>query len=465
MAKDYMQDILPPQNNGDRRSVPIRPAAPTPPSPVVDPGEDVGLPPQMPERSIRNISAPQRNRQRPADDGMTDMRDTAAFSSAPRGSGGRKWLWSAAVVGVVIVAALLLVALRATKVTVVPRTHAVSFDGTSQFTAYPSESAPAGMLPYAVQTVELEDSEVVQSQGTVHAEDKASGNITIFNEYSAAPVKLIKNTRFQTADGLVFRAPADIVVPGKKGTAPGQISVTIIADAAGEKYNTASTAKLTLPGLKSSDMYTKVYAQASSAFSGGFIGERPGVAQADMTAAVARVRARLEQKARDAVTALNKDATVAFSDLAVITYESLPNTTEAGGGVRLHEKARVQIPVFPADAFAHAVAQAVSADADTASVRLMPGAGFAAHTAASSTALGAGSVQFTMTGAATLIWDVDSSGLAQALAGKDQGAFQSIITGFPSIQEAHARIEPFWSNSFPKDPADIAVVVETPQAQ
>ena len=146
---------------------------------------------------------PQRPARRPAPD-MSDMRQSPVGilggSHLPRARS-RWWMWIAAGISVLILGTLALLALRSTTVTITPRSQAVVFDQTAQFTAFPSATAAAGTLSYTVQTVELEDSEVVASSGTVRAEDKASGTITVFNDYSTDSLKLIKNTRFQSAGG------------------------------------------------------------------------------------------------------------------------------------------------------------------------------------------------------------------------------------------------------------------------
>ena len=90
---------------------------------------------------------------------------------------------------------------------------------------------------------------------------KASGSITVYNNYSTASVKLIKNTRFQTPAGLIFRVPADVVIPGKQGSTPGQVTVTVFADQVGQQYNIGPTPRLTVPGLQSNAaMYAQIYA-------------------------------------------------------------------------------------------------------------------------------------------------------------------------------------------------------------
>lgn len=438
MAKDYFQDISHSDPEGESQS--------------------------GGERSIRNITV---NSRAPRTRAMSsDMRGVSAGGPhashrAPRSDSQRRvWMWVIAAVSVVVLAVIALFAFRSTTITVTPRSRAIVFDQAVHFNAAPSASAAAGALSYTVIANDLEDSAVVPSNGTEHAEDKASGTIIVFNEYSPSSVRLIKNTRFATPAGLVFRVPATVVVPGKKGTTPGSVTVTVVADQAGEQYNVGPVDKFTLPGLKSTpDMYAHVYARSTAAFTGGFVGDRPGVATGALDAARAEVRGRLESKAHDSARSLTNATAAVFSDLIRITYESLPVTTEAGGGVRIHEKAHVEIPILPADVFAQAVAQGVGENTDGVTFKIVGLDKLVARLGSTNATqtLGTDPIDFTLTGSALLVWNVDSAALSQALVGRDQSAFQGIINGFPSIQEARARIEPFWKGTFPAAASDINV--------
>ena len=452
MARDYFQDIVPPEES--RKRTPVHHADDiddeVTPIPIHE-GSD------QPVRSIRNISAPQRQRSRFQDGGRPVP---SARGRGPRSS--KMWLWVLASVCVLVLAAILLVAFRPTRVTVEARAHALTFAG-ENFTAYPQASAPASSLVYSVHTVELEDSEVVPSDGVVYAEDKASGNITVYNNYQTTPLKLVKNTRFAAANGVVFRAPSEIVVPGKRGSTPGKVEITVVADVAGEDGNVAP-GRFTLPGLRSTpEMYSKVYAESTAAFTGGFKGERPGVAEGALESAISTVRARLEKKARESSAGIPENS-FAFVELAQISYQSLPNTTEAGGGVRIHQKATVSIPLFSAPVLIGALGSSALGGTEPSMVKLIPGDVFAAAPVGTSTVVGVGPLTFALTGSAQLVWMVDEGELQVALAGKDKSAFETVVGGFTSIEEASARIEPFLQDSFPADPSEIKITVKEPQS-
>jgi len=462
MAKDYFQDITPPAGG----STAPRPPSSPPPSPEPLAREMSTAMPEPPERSIRNINiTPGRRPARSSE----DIRETGApIPPSPREPRrvSRFGLWGAVVIALLVLGAIALVALRPTSVTVTPRSHIVLFDETAQFTAYPAQATTTtnGTLLFTIETSTFEDSQVVPAQGVERVEDKASGTITVYNDYSTAPQKLVKNTRFQTPEGLVFRAPAEVIIPGRSATTPGQVFITVIADKAGEEYNVGTVEKFTLPGLKSTPlMYAKIYARSSAPMTGGFVGERPAASPAALEAARAQIRARLQEKVV-AFSQTHTDAdSFAFSDLARVTFEALPSTVEREGEARIHERARVELPVFPADMFAHIVGESVSASSENGALLLKPGADFSARPL--STAVGSLSeapLSFTLEGTAQLVWRVDVGELAAALAGRDETAFQAIVETFPGIEEAHARIEPFWKNSFPSDPSAIKIKVQEP---
>lgn len=413
-----------------------------------------------PEKSIRNIQITPGRRPR------IGAEDTRESGMPPvRRETSRYILWGGVVLALLVLGVIALIAFRPTKVTVLPRSHSVLLDETARFIAYPAGEAAAGILSYTVEVSTFEDSEIMPAQGIERVEDRASGTITVYNEYSSAPVKLLKNTRFETPQGLIFKVPAEVVVPGKKGAVAGQISVTVIADKAGEQYNVAPVEKFTLPGLRSTpSMYAKVYARSTSAMTGGFAGERPAASPAALEAAQTKIRNSLEGKARAAATENTDETTFAFFGLARITFENLPPTTEKDNKVRIRTRARMELPLFPADRFAYVIGESVSAEAESGAIVLVPGQGFSAQPVGTlGDNFATSPLNFTLRGTARLVWKIDAGELAKALAGRDEAAFQTIVEDFPGIEEAHARIEPFWKNTFPTDPSDIKVKVGEPR--
>jgi len=379
----------------------------------------------------------------------------------PRG-GSRSWLWIiAGISAIAVVILLILFVFRKTSVTVIPQSQPVVFDQSAEFTAYPAASAVSGTLSYTVKSTDLEDSEVVPSNGTQHSESKASGSFTIVNNYSAAPVKLVKNTRFATASGLIFKVPAEVVVPGR-GSSPGKVSITVIADKAGAAYNIGPTGHFTLPGLRpNAAMYKGVYAYSSASTTGGYSGDQPAVSADTLNAALGTIKKRLSEKAVAFADAQNTPDTLA-PNLTNVSWVSLPTTAEADGKARVHLKANMWLPVVSRAALTAAIAQSVTSNAAGVTYTLIPRKDFLL-TMIEPGGVGGVPIQLVPVGSAALVSNVDTVSLAKALAGRNSQAFQTIVSNFPGVQSAHARIEPFWESTFPAKPADIHITVETPK--
>ena len=64
-------------------------------------------------------------------------------------------------------------------------------------------------------------------------ERKASGQIIVYNAYNDNNQKLIKNTRFETPDGKIYRIQASIIVPGTK-VEEGKISSILAPKGSGK---------------------------------------------------------------------------------------------------------------------------------------------------------------------------------------------------------------------------------------
>lgn len=100
---------------------------------------------------------------------------------------------------------------------------------------------------------------------TVAASPKAGGSIEIYNAYSAAPQRLLAQTRFETKDGKIFRIQNPITIPGAKMSGakltPSSIKADVVADVAGDEYLIGPTF-FTIAGFKDTPKYAGFYAKS-----------------------------------------------------------------------------------------------------------------------------------------------------------------------------------------------------------
>jgi len=131
---------------------------------------------------------------------------------------------------------------------------------------------------FSLEMLRLEESKskIIKAVGIEKIEKKATGKIKIFNVFSSKSQTLVASTRFETADGKIYRISNSVTVPGSVSQGnkviPGAVSVNVLADQAGEQYNIGLT-DFTIPGFKETSKYEKFYARSETEMTGGFVGE------------------------------------------------------------------------------------------------------------------------------------------------------------------------------------------------
>lgn len=141
-------------------------------------------------------------------------------------------------------------------------------------------------------------SETQPTSQTKNIQKKASGKIIIYNGFSSEPQVFVANTRFESADGKIYRIDGKITVPGAKIIAgriePNSIEAAVFADKAGEEYN-IGLAQFTVPGLKNTPKYKGFYAKSKTEMKGGFSGTAKIAAKEDFDALSKKILSRLEK--------------------------------------------------------------------------------------------------------------------------------------------------------------------------
>ncbi len=145
---------------------------------------------------------------------------------------------------------------------------------------YPKNVVP-GRLIKINKTVTKE----FDATGKVNGGAKAKGKITIYNAYNTSSQILVQNTRFESADGLIFKLDSRVTVPGaslKNGEiVPSSIQANVTASENGVGYN-ISAGRFTIPGFKGTDRFNGFYADSKEKFAGGTDGQSTVVSPIDL---------------------------------------------------------------------------------------------------------------------------------------------------------------------------------------
>lgn len=433
-----------------------------------------------PERQTRTGGSAASTRKRPAADiraraerPLPEERTDSAYeqreeTAAVRGSSHRgrserkrgKLFWGGAVIVLVAIGFLTTLILRGAELTIYPKFKDVAVQ--AAFTAYKQPAVDT--LGYELMTLEETGERTVSATDSQKAEERATGEITIYNAHTTGVQRLIKNTRFESSDGHIFRIQESVDIPGytQKGNdkVPGSVTAKVFADGAGEAYNVAP-GKFTIPGLKGDPQFDTIYAESKAPMQGGFIGERLIVSPEELAKAQEAIRGELKEKLFSRAQSERPAGFELFVSAVRVRFESLPSVDAGDKQATIREKAILEAPIFSEGDFARYLAQNTIAEYKGEAVRIEnPKSLTFAYTAATSTpAAIENPINFTLAGNARIVWQYDKNKLRDDVAGAPKDKVPEILLSYqPAIERATTIMRPFWKRSFPRDPAEIKIV-------
>ena len=369
---------------------------------------------------------------------------------------------------VIVIGAIALSAiLGKTELTIYPEYREPNIN--SEFTAYPDQRQDE--LTYEIMTLESTSESQVKASGQVQVQEQATGVIEIVKTTPGAE-RLIKNTRFRSPDGLIFRIQESVVVPGavtdgSGASVPGTIQADVFADEVGEEYNLAAGTKFDIPGFEEggfTELFNAISARNTDAFTGGFDGAQFQIDDNELATARQSLQVNLRDQLLARVESEKPSGFITFPGAVAITYNQLPTVEYGQDLVTIREQAILQIPLFEASDFGKFLAKEAVATYSGSPVRIENPDdlqfSYSSATTSGSVIANETSLIFTLKGRPLLIWEYDAGKLTTDLAGLPKTAINNAITAYPGIEGARVSITPFWKRTFPENPEDIIVTEE-----
>ncbi len=361
------------------------------------------------------------------------------------------------IIGIGFAATILL---SGAEISVTPKSYATTVQAN-----YDAKMKPGvGELGYDLLTLEELGDRQVQATGQEEVSVKATGNITIWNGLGGTSQPLIKNTRFESPAGLVYRISESVVVPGDKKNAsgaitPGSVTATVFADGAGASYN-MSAGRFTVPGLKDSEHYDKIYAEvATGGIAGGYEGPKFIIDETELSTTKQKLHNELRDTLLARIEKERPNGFVLYKDAITFTYESLPVQRAEGKAVIIKERALLHVPIFNEGSLASFLAKGTYPAYAGEPVRLENATSltftYIESTRADISKLE--SIQFSLSGPATIIWKFDEKALKRDVMGKPKKELSTVLSKYPAIERGSVDIQPIWKSNFPDTEAEIIV--------
>jgi len=185
-----------------------------------------------------------------------------------------RWHWIG-VVAVIIVLFFGSYLFSGAQISLTPKERTVSVD--AEYLAVRDSNAGNGDhdLLFSTVTETRSLSREIEADEFEEVSNKATGRLTIYNEFSDASQVLVATTRFADPDGRIFRINEQVTVPGVRADgSAGTITVEVTADQPGEDYNIEPTT-FTIPGFSGTPQFESFRGESGESFTGGGLGLRP----------------------------------------------------------------------------------------------------------------------------------------------------------------------------------------------
>ncbi|MES2953519.1 MAG: hypothetical protein V4674_03075 [Patescibacteria group bacterium] len=313
---------------------------------------------------------------------------------------------------------------------------------------------------FEVMKIEDEATAQVPANGFSDVTKKATGTILVYNAFSAAEQRLVANTRFETADGKIYKADKAIVIPGMKGTVPGSVSAAVTAAEAGDAYN-IGLVDFTVPGLKGTPKYEKIYARSKTEMKGGAQGKQKIAKDTDILDA----RHRLEESLRISLLEKAKKQTAEGylfyegADFGTIAFARSDDSSASPDSLEVHAKGVLYGVILERTSLARAIAhkKIEGYGGEAIDITNPEALTFAIANKESIDPEKVTAITLAFTGSADLRWTLDEAALRQDLVGVSKSDYGEVLKKYPTIEKAEALFSPPWIIRFPSNPEAIAI--------
>ncbi|MEX0931006.1 MAG: hypothetical protein WDZ68_01795 [Candidatus Paceibacterota bacterium] len=357
------------------------------------------------------------------------------------------------------------------KVTAYPKTREIDVNTTLE--AYAEQNADE--LSYEVMTLEAEGERQVRATGEEEVQEQAQGQIVISNTRTTSE-RLVKNTRFESSNGLIFKISESAVIPAAttddEGTVvSGTVTAQVFADETGEEYNIGPS-EFTVPGYAEggfTDLFESVTAKSNTTMQGGFEGITYIIDDAELATAKESLHAELKDALRTRVSEERPAGFIFFDSAITYSTESLPSSQSGDDMVTIKEKVLLHAPIFKESEFASFLAAATLPRYEMEPVQIEDPSvlsfGYTATSTQETDLRAFDSISFNLTGNPLIVWTFNEENLKADLANTAKTELSTVLSNYPAVERADAVIRPFWKRTFPKNTEEIDITISTAERE
>ncbi len=353
--------------------------------------------------------------------------EEAAETAVKKGHSFKKVLFVLAIILIFVLIGFALVNFSWAEIKIVPHQQTVGAD--SNFT-----------LGFKTIQMAKDNSQVVKAQQTASAGQKASGQIIIYNIQDTSQ-KLIEQTRFEAASGKIYRIQKAVVIP-----AHGSTETTAYADQPGPEYN-IGLVDFTVPGLKGTSRYGKVFGRSKTAMMGGANQGAPVVSLKDLDDAKNSLKDGIKKSLLEEMNKQKPDIYFLYDNAVQINF------SEDINGNTVKETGSAVGYLLKKDDLLKILADKYLSNLDSAKVTVanLQELGFALISVNNN----GSEINFNLKGQPRFVWKINTDSVADSLLVSSNKNYVNVFKNFPEIEKAEIIFHPSWWRWLPSNKSRI----------
>ncbi len=379
-----------------------------------------------------------------------------------------KWskLFTIFIITVLIMACLVgYLVLPKAEVNITPKTDITNFDlSVVGSTDIPEVDAILNKIPIQEVEVTKTKNREFATTGEEEINTKATGEITIYNEYSSDDQTLLDRTRFESSDGKIFRILQGITVPGAKveegKIIPSIFKVKVVADQPGEDYNIGPD-NFVIPGFKGSPKFAGFYGKSSDSMSNGYVGMAKVVLAEDLENAENILVNELKEEVKRALEEqIPTDLKIVEDGLKeeIVEISSDIKRGERADKFTLEVKVTMKALLFKEDDLKKLVDLNLVSIVSNNKVPVNDTQKISWQTPVIDWTKK--EISFDLNIKEKIAWKVDVQSIKENLAGQDAIKVRSYLANQSEIEKARVSFWPFWVKKVPSQEKKIKVNIE-----
>jgi hypothetical protein len=298
----------------------------------------------------------------------------------------------------------------------------------------------------------------VPANGEELVQEKASGIITVYNEFTSSPQKFIKNTRFESEDGFIYRTPVSLEIPGYTESngeiVPGKLDVEVFADKIGQAYNISTKTNFTVPGFEGQEAFNYFSAVNKTNIDGGYDGVKKIVKTEDLDNAKSDLNNQVIGLLEEEVSKQIPNNVVALYSPESFSYGTVEQEDLSESEVLLKMSSELSVILIDKRDLASSLAQT------------QPDAGYRVNEEIEIKNLdelelilidNSDGKEIKINGNIHFVWINNTDLLASDLAGKNKDQFRNIVSNYRGVVSVTTKFFPFWNNKFPEKSTRIEI--------